>query len=301
MIDFRLLPSSEAQQLNEFPIMNNEFEFTYIESIDEQKLYIDLNSRLILLERSLDMDKTELDAIDQLAEGFLAAIDEKEEVLLRIDWLRRLYKVNVEIKSIDSKEKAMRLRRLILSVQTCPMKKMLMDEIDILEYSLPKNSIEPSKEQNLMEKAVEEIGTDFINLGKAGREYVLADVTSQYGDKADVRNMKELTTAFENRVNDLKKIDELTEMVTYLDQLPLQLFSILEASIKEAIAIRLIETKKWNGFATLDRIISQYNKAIMAELKKKQEMEHTILTTDGKGAFTITIENDNLDMIKVNS
>ena len=301
MIDFRLLPSSEAQQLNEFPIMNNEFEFTYIESIDEQKLYIDLNSRLILLERSLDMDKTELDAIDQLAEGFLAAIDEKEEVLLRIDWLRRLYKFNYEIKSIDSKEKAMRLRRLILSVQTCPMKKMLMDEIDSLEQSLPKNSIEPSKEQILMEKAIEEIGTDFINLGKAGREYVLADVISQYADNADVENMKELTTAIENRVNDLKEINELSKMITHLDQLPLQSFSILEANRKEAIAKRLIETKKWSGLATLDRIISQHNRAITAELKKKQEMEHTILTPDGKFAFTLTIENDSHEMIKVDN
>lgn len=297
MFDINALPSTIAEPLSIARLTLEEVTLTYTENKDEEKLYKELSHRLIELERSLEVNKEELQLISELANSFQTSIDEKEEILLRIDWLNRLYRVKEEVTEIYTNEKAKQLRRLLSPVQTCPLKKQLMEQIDILEKSLPEEKIPVTQEQQLMERAIEEIGADFINLGKAGRDFVISEVLEQFGDNATMENVKTSTLALEQRVKDLLTVNDPTKLLNQLENLPLKLFSEFKNDRKEAIVNRLMQHKKWNGLAALDRIIVQLNRAITAEQKKKEEMENTILTADGKAALVLDIKNINEDRI----
>ncbi|TRM10709.1 hypothetical protein FH966_02690 [Lentibacillus cibarius] len=297
MIDYKSIPSSTAQQLNDATLFDDEFVFTYTGSIDEKKLYDDINKRLTGLETSLDRNKEELEAINHMTADFCVANDEKEEVLLRVGWLRRLYQVKEEIETVDTKQKTKSLRRLLSPVQTCPMKNQLMTKMDELEQSLPEEddiSSEPSNEQQLMEKAIEEAGDVFINLGKTGRDFVIAGVLEQFRGNANVDTVKESAIAIEQRVKALSDVNDQNEVIASLEQLPLKSFAGLKTDRKVVIANRLIESNKWNGLAAMDRQIAQLDRAITKEEKEKEEAENTVLTEDGKAALTLNI-NDNAD------
>lgn len=295
MFDIDSLPSSKAVPVNGISLTNKDFEFTYTASVDEKKLYKDISMRLIALEKSQDVNKKELEAINHMVEGFQIAIDEKEEILLRIDWLHRLYKVKEEIEFVDTKEKVYALQTVIATVQTCPMKNELMAELNSLEQSLPsgvEDSEMLSSEQLLMEKAIEEAGDVFINLGKAGREFVIADVLNQFGDDSSIANVKECAIALEKRVESLSEVSERIELITHLEQLPLPTFTVLEAERKEKIMDHLIETSKWNGLTSLDRNIAQLDKAITKEELEQYEKENAIILSNGnKAAETIDAES----------
>lgn len=287
MLDFKFLPSSKAQQLSDIQITENEFSFTFTEHADEKKLYKEISMRLIALEKSLDVNKKELEDIYNKTQGFQLAIEEKEEVLLRLDWLNRLYKAKEEIKSVETKEKAKQLHRLISPVQTCPMKKQLMSEINSLEQSLPEEKVifeKPSNEQILMEKAIEEVGDIFINLGKAGRAFVISDVLKRFGDSASIKDIKDSTLKLEQHVKDLAEINNPTELLNHLEQLPLQSFSDLEVGKKEKVVERILKNSQWNGLSSLDRTIAQLDKVITKEERDQYERENFIILQNGEKA-----------------
>ncbi|MED4455957.1 hypothetical protein [Metabacillus fastidiosus] len=237
--------------------------------------------------------------IKVLSESFKIASDEKEEVLLRIDWLDRLYKAKEKIKLINTREEAQFLRRLIASVQTCPMKTQLMAELDLLEQLLPAKEMPSEKTSTgelLMEKTIEEAGEVFINLGKAGREHIVREVLNQYGDNADVEHIKELSTILERRVESLKEEKDRHQLAMSLEQLPIPLFSRLGDERKEIVINRLIENSKWNGLASLDRMIAQLDKVIIIE----EEMKNTVLIPGGMAIFTLDADKDENGIIQIN-
>lgn len=302
MINYKFIPASTAQQLSEVSKLNCEFEFTITESIDEKKLFDTINTKLIALETKIEIDIVELNAISKMVEEFRIAIDEKEELHLRIDWLKRLYQAKEEIQAVDNKEKAKRLRKLIISVQTCPLKQQLLSKLDELEQSLnEENAIlaEFSREQQLMEKAIKEAGDVFINLGKVGREFVIASVLQQFGERTSMDSVKENAVAIEQRVTMLAELNDPDEMISCLKQLPLSSFNQLKTSIKEEIAKRLIDHNKWNGLSALDRQIVHLEKVINNEERKQEEAKYTIETENGRAAFALNVENDNLGIVKI--
>lgn len=302
MIDFTSIPTSTAQQLYENNFFNIKYKFTYTGSIDEKKLYHAISTRLIALETSLDINRAELEAINNMAKEFQTITDEKDEVLLRIDWLHRLYQTKEEIGFVDTKEKAKYLSRLLAHVQTCPLKKQLMVELDLLEQTLPEEKIAvivPSINEQIMERAIEEIGELFINLGKVGREFVITSVLEKFGDNANVDNVKESAFSIEQRVSVLSKVTDPAELIASLEQLPLQSFVDLNNDRKEEVAKRLFEQNKWNGLAALDRRIIQLVRAISIDDRKQEVAENNIQTKDGNAVLTLNIENTIEGIIKV--
>lgn len=299
MFDINALPSTIAEPLSIARLTLEEVTLTYTENTNEEKLYKELSHRLIELERSLEVNKEELQSISELANSFQTSMDEKEEILLRIDWLNRLYRVKEEVTEIDTNEKAKQLRRLLSPVQTCPLKKQLMGEIEKLEKSFPEEKVPVTLEQQLMERAIEEVGADFINLGKAGREYVVAEAINENGEFATVTHIKDLTLTLEKSVERLKKCNSQAELVSQLEQLPLRLFNSLDANRKAAIAEHLCEIKKWNGLAALDRMIIQLDKAMTNEERKREESKYMIQTDNGKAALALNIENEIEGIIKI--
>ncbi len=283
MIDISSLPSSKAELLNEINASTKGVRFTYTESVDERNLYSNLNKRLTILETSLEIDKKELNAIQQESDSFRVSIEEKEEVLLRIDWLHRLYEVNEAIQSVDTKETVEQLRRKITSVQTCPLKNELMATLESLAQSLPSEQTEQSQlspEQELMEKAVEEAGDAFINLGRAGREYVVTKVIEEFGKDVPVASIQEAVTALECQVDSLAEIDDTQALQAQLEALPLSNYSRLSTERKQMVAEQLIENKQWKGLASLDRLIHQLDAKLSAaeEQNKVQGMESGVAT-----------------------
>lgn len=295
MIDFSSLPSSEAEPLNEINVPTKGVRFTFTGSIDESNLYNDINKRLSILETSLEIDKEELNAIQQENDNFRVSIDEKEEVMLRIDWLRRLYEVKEVIQSVETKEHAEQLRRKITSVQTCPLKNELMATLESLAQSLPSEQTEQSQlspEQELMEKAIVEAGDAFINLGRAGREYVVTKVIEEFGKDVPVASIQEAVSALEEQVARLAGIDDVEELQTQLETLPLSNYSRLSSERKQTVAEKLIENRQWKGLASLDRLIHQLDAKLSAA--EEQEMMKSM-----EGGFATALDFNRLDGLVV--
>lgn len=297
MFDFTSLPSSVAEPLNELVLTDQYKKFTFTQFVEERKLYINLNKELTKLETSTDVNNIELEKIIRLSEQFQREQDWKVEILLRIEWLQRLYKAKAEVGSADTKYKIKQLRELVAPVQTCPLKNQLLAEIDSREASMPAEAIskELTQFELLMEYAINEVGDVFINLGKVGREYVIAEVLKQEGDLANAAKVQDFAIHLEQRVLILAEITDRVEIIDELEQLPLSVFSTLDTVKKARVAETLIQDKGWSGLYSLDRRIAQLNNAIDREEREKYERENIIDLSDGKAAATIDFRYNSIN------
>lgn len=285
MYDFSTLPASSAVAGIEPLLLDKKIQYTFMENADEGKLYNELNERLITLEVLLTIAREVLNTIEDDAKGLRLFVDEKEEVLMRIDWLERLDEVQQELDDVQTKEEAQKLLRLIAPCQTSPLKKQLTAQLETLAESLPSEQVEEvqmTDAEVLMEKAVEEAGDTFINLGKAGRDSVIADVLDQYGKNASIDVVQELTQTLEQRVKALKEVKESSELIEQLDSLPLQQLANIPTEYEEEVLEKLLSTPNWNGLFHLDRLILQYTKQIEHQHTPVQEgVQATLVMNDG--------------------
>lgn len=294
MFDYSMLTGSSAEATTEPLLIDRLIKYTFMESADEGQLYKNLNERLTTLEISLIIDAEIIDAIIDDAKGFRLLLDEKEEVLMRIDWLERLDKVQQNLSNVQTIEEAQRLNRLISSCQTSPLKNHLITKLDELALSLPSDEIQSVKmtdAEALMEKAIENAGNSFINLGTAGRNFIITDVLKRFGKKATIKTVQKHTKELEQRVEVIMAINESDKLIKQLDSLPIPLFHTLSAERKGRIAETLLENNNWNGLASLDRMIAHLDKAITNEEQQQEEAKNTKLTSDGKAALTLDIKN----------
>lgn len=283
MIDFSSLSSSKAEPLNEIAVTFSDVRFTFTESVDERKLYSELNNRLTALETSLEIDKSVLASVLKETNSFRVESDEKEELLLRIDWLHRLFEVKEAIQTVDSKESAEQLRSRIASVQTCPMKNELTANLDSLIESLPSEQVDQSQlspEQKLMEQAIEEAGNDFINLGKAGRENIVQKALEEFGNNVSIDYLQEATKSLEQQVDRLAELRNEEALQVQLDNLPLPHYANLSAERKQMVTKQLLEKRNWKGLASLDRMILHLDSALAkAEEQEMQKIEESGIAT----------------------
>ncbi|MDH4619984.1 hypothetical protein [Brevibacillus sp. AY1] len=147
----------------------------------------------------------------------------------------------------------------------------------------------------LMEKGINEAGDEFINLGKAGREYVITEVLRQEGDQATTAHVQALATQLEQRVLTLSEVSDRMELIAELDQLPLSTFSSLQEVKRERVAEALIQEKEWTGLFSLERKITQISNAIDREERENYEKENVIDLPDGKASTTIDLRFHSID------
>lgn len=298
MIDSTSLPSSVAEPLNDLGLSKHYNIFTFTGFIDEVTVYMEIKKRLNILESTTESALTELDSIVRLAEQIPLAHEEKEEFITRIEWLQRLYKAKTEMGSVHTKEKLKQFRILIAPVQTCPLKNQLMAQLDSLEVSVAVEAttfVAQTGLELLMENAINEAGDQFINLGKAGREYVIAEVQRQEGDQSTTAHVQALTARLEQRVLSLSEVSDRVELIAALDQLPLSVFSSLQEVKKERVVDTLIQEKGWTGLFSLERRITQISKAIDREERENYERENLIDLPDGKAAATLDLRFHSID------
>ncbi|WP_067730234.1 hypothetical protein [Oceanobacillus damuensis] len=283
-MDFSTLPSSVAtKEITEFPTEDDKYYVTYTAKIDEQKLYNELSNRLGTLELSLNINIKELNDIEILVNDIHISIDLKDELLFRINWVNKLYLAKEKIAFIDSMDKAKEVNRLITPVQICPLKTSIMKELDTFVKSLSDEYTAPemSPEQNLMAKSIEEAGNEFINLGKTGREYVVAEVIDKYHNGATVEAVKEKTTALEDSIKELTDRKDKKVLLETLKKIPLVNFATIPTERIDIILDQLIQSEPWNGLASLDRLIKQLDRNITHQERVKAEQKIKSLR-DGK-------------------
>lgn len=296
MINYESNNSSTAVGINEIPSLDRTYNYTFTGKANEEHLYNELNARLKKIERATDMNRDELNSILSETEVFQLPKDEKEELNLRFDWLDRLYHVKENIETIKTRNDAEKFRRSLSSVQTCPMKSELMSELTLIEESLPEEDLifEELSNGELLKNQVFEEGNDaFINLGTAGREYIIKTTINEYGEDADTEKVIGSAIKLEKKASQLTEISDRIELAEHLNQLPLVSYSELIESRKEEVVDRLIEVGKWNGLAHLDRQILHIDRAITKEeleVESNDEKDDYITLSNGiKMAYTIDI------------
>lgn len=304
MIEYTSLSACKAEPLKQITIAIDGVKFTSSETIDEQALFFDLSKRLNLLENTLEINNQELNSIQELANDLIISNDEKNELNLRIKGIHRLYEVKSLIDSqiINTKEHAKQLRTRIAPIKMDKLKNELKEKLDSLIKSLPSEKLEPVKlsfEQELIEKAILEVGKPFDNLGKIGQVNVVKEVLSSFGEKATVEEIHKRTLAIEQAIESLVDVKDTNELVSRLEILPLSVFSTLSPKRKDTIAEKLLRISPWNNFASLNRIITLLDKQISINERKKEEEKNTIQINEGKEAFTLKIDNANNGILNV--
>lgn len=270
MFNYTILPSSSGsaitEKLTKQLTKQNEFYYTAYEGRDENEIYDLLNKSLTKLETAITLHEEDLVAIETAVQDIVMSIELKEEVLLRIDWMKRLYEAQQGLSTISTVNEAQQLRSLIASVQTCPLKGRLSDELTEIIAASPNESKQVEKDtfDQLMEHAINQAGEEFINLGLAGREQIVEELLTKDGPKASIESIQEATANLEQKVTKLHGITHFEDMKRKLEDLPLPSFTQLAEERKDLVASKLIEGSTWQGLASLDRMIHQLNRAEVA-------------------------------------
>lgn len=273
MFNTSTLPGSIAlPHSTELPELQGLY-YTAKEGKDETPIYQVLNRRLMQLETSRELYEDELNAIEESSVDLVVSIDAKEEVQLRIDWLKRLYEVKISLPTVSTFAELERLHVTLSSVQTCPMRSELLRALDQLAATLPaETELRVQNEfDRVMEMAIEQAGEVFINLGKAGRENIVQGALEEFGGSVSIDYLKEATMSLEQQVARLAEADNEEAFQTQLNYLPLPHYANLSVERKQIVTKQLLEKRNWKGLASLDRMILHVDSAL-----NKVEEQYTL-------------------------
>lgn len=273
MMDFTLLAGNKATNEIAMPSPKRNINYTSMTVSDEMVLYNDLNNRLMHLEKDLEIDPVVFQRIQEDTSKILFRWDEKEELLLRISWLSRLSAVQKEMADVTTYEQVRRLRFQLASCPTSPLKKQLQESLDELLVAFPQQEIEKTPEEIVMEFAVENAGDDFINLGKAGRKYVVNELLEKLGSNVPVDAIQEAVAQLEARVNRLIDLEDIETLDEQLRALPLPNYLALSNERAKLVGERLLEDKKWENLFTLHLLILRLDRKLRAEELEKEQNE----------------------------
>ncbi|WLV24387.1 hypothetical protein QR721_12195 [Aciduricibacillus chroicocephali] len=283
MVDFTSFPATNADNPSDLDSVQS-ITFSTTEKSDEEALYQQLNIFLAKYEKSTETDKLAIAKIRENTRKLQVLVNEKEELYLRINWLERLYKVEEEIENVQTKGEVEMLQQIISDVQTCPLKIKLQRRLELIDI-LPLQ-VEKTSEGLFMDRAIEEIGSDFINLGTAGREAVIDSAVNE--GFLDMEKVRQQTRELESKAVQLQTCESVKQMIVMLDTLPLSSWKELSAKWKLRIAINLIEEEQsWNGLAMLDRIIHQQVSRMDAEQNEQENMQREFKIPGGRAASVI--------------
>lgn len=114
-------------------------------------------------------------------------------------------------------------------------------------------TVQAEHSTDTMDRVLKQVEDEFVNLGKAGREYVVA----QIGKDTTIEKIRKLTQALEQSVEKLKGIGSAEKLSQALEDLPFKIFEELTSNEKLTMAERLLKKGVPSGFATLDWKIKQ--------------------------------------------
>lgn len=279
MFDFPTLPFSQAQAAEEGE-RERRISFTAYENQDEKQLYTVLDKQLRRLENKEDIDEKQLIKLEQAAAEFMIAIEEKEDIYQRIYWLRMLFQAQEKLNTLQTKEEVSSLQFSLSEVQASPFKTKLMLELDQRAQVLP-TEVRSLKDQ-LMEKAFEQAGDDFINLGKMGRAFVIERLLAE--GAWSVEAIQEETKRLNELLASLRQTTDLDVFRSKIEQLPLSSYKSLSTEQQEELLNKLIKEADWTDLLVLDYTIARIEQEMIEKTIAQEEMLVT------KPASTIDIK-----------
>lgn len=282
MFDYTALPSSSGSVLSGEEGKMEGIYYTALERQDERRIYDELNDKLTRLETDTALHEDDLAVIEENVSAIVVSIELKEEIQLRIDWVKRLYEVRHSLSSTNTLSETERLRSLIAPVQTCPLKTVLSAELENVISSLPVETkqIEKSVFDELMERAIEQAGEEFINLGAAGRAYVVEKLLAAEGTLVSVEMIQQASMELERQVTELHDALGIEDLRVKLEALPLPTFTNLLEEQKDVVIAKLQKADAWQGLASLNRMIDQLDQteATLKELEISKSENGKIAT-----------------------
>ncbi len=227
---------------------------TSTEVMDEVPLYKQLSKQLIELETTTDYTVEQVQPIREIAEKMFLNIDEKAELLVRCDWLEVMKAIEKDIPTYNSLESVQAAKRQLGRVQTCPLKNGLKAKLEELEVQFATEKVLSAKEQ-LVEDIFVTGNETFINLGTAGREFVLeAVLNEQPSVELAITKAEEL----EAQVQAAKQSTTVEELKSKLEALPLANLANVPAEYEQEVLQKLLDQPTWNSLFNLDLLIRQY-------------------------------------------
>lgn len=262
-----------AQELNEQNSLEDHI-ITTKEAMDEASLYKKLSQQLIELETMTNYNVEQIQPIREMVEKMFVAMEEKSELLMRCDWLEVMKAVEQNIATHESLESVQAAKRQLARVQTCPLKTKLKAQLEQLESQFVTTETLSAKEQ-LVEDIFATGNETFINLGTAGREYVL-----QQSPSVELAIAK--AEALEEQVQVAKKAMTAEELKAKLEELPLINLAKIPAMYEQEILEKVMAQPKWNGLFHLDLLIHQCTTQIKKSYMPVQEGALETLVVDEK-------------------
>lgn len=254
---------SLARETNE-PETLKGFTVTSTEVMDEEPIYKQLSKQLIELETTTGYTIDQVQPIRDIAKKMFLRIDEKAELLIRCDWLEVMKAIEQDIPAYDSLESVQAARRQLGSVQTCPLNNELKAKLDALEAQYTSTKVLSRKEQ-LVESIFATGNETFINLGTAGRNFVL-DAVQNENPTVELAIAK--SEALEAQVQAAKESTTVEQLKSTLQALPL---AEVPAKYEQEVLQKLLEQSNWNGLFHLDRLVRQYTKQVESLQNPVQE------------------------------
>lgn len=239
-----------------------------IEVVDEMALYQQLSKQLSELEVTVDYTASQVKPIQEKVKKIMINLDEKEELFLRCEWLVTMKEIEGQLDELTTLEAGKVNRAKLERIQTCPLKKELLQKLEALEIKLMPVEKQLSMKEALVEAIFATRNETFINLGSAGRDYVVEEVLTGNGKVETVIAKAEELEAKVQSIKNIKSIDELRQTLLGL---PLQYFSAIPSEYEEEVLQFLIENPNWNGLFQLDLQIKQFTSQL--DCKYNQELE----------------------------
>jgi len=254
------------------------YTITSTEVMDEAPLYKQLSKQLIELETTTDYTVEQVQPIRELAEKMLLKIDEKAELLMRCEWLEVMKSIEQDIFAYNSLESLQTAKRQLGRVQTCPLKNELKAKLNELEAQFATAKVLSDKEQ-LVEDIFATGNETFINLGTAGREFVLDEVLKE---TPSVELAIAKAEALEAQVKAAKQSANVEALKAKLQALPLVHLANVPAEYEKEILKKLLDQPTWNGLFNLDLLIRQYTAQVEKLHNPVQEGIFDTLVLDDK-------------------
>lgn len=252
---------------------------SYTETLDEERYYKDLSKKLFELETKIEYNVDQVQVICEQVEKMFLRLDEKAELLMRCVWLVAMSEVKNEMHKIASLEDIKLARTKLNRVQTCPLKKQLIDQLAQIEAKLEPIEVVLTSKDALVEAILETGNKTFINLGTTGREYVLTEICKVIPSVELAISKAEV---LETQVQAAKESTTVKELKAKLEVLPLKHLVKVPAEYEQEVLQKLLDQSTWNGLFNLDLLIRQFTAQIEKIYKPVQEGVLQSLVLDEK-------------------
>ncbi len=304
VVDFESLPNSVAEV--EFQIENTLLNVTSTFHKDEKILYDRINEKLKELEAGAVFQEDLLVSLENITKGFMFALKEKEDLLLRIHSMINLYFIKRAITNVDSIVEAKHQLMRLSDSLACPLKTQLHEQTVELISSMQAETEKPlNGNQSVLEKVksaatadelfhnvIEHVGNAFMNLGKEGQVAVAHEVFKKktsypYFDEV-LEDMEQISYKLEKHVASLPSSqNDIHAFANHLAELPIKCYVQLHQEDQLNVAKQVLNVVRIDkGFAYLAHRVTQ----LVHELEKKRrniKSETVFGLTVSKSSFLV--------------